>query len=166
MGPDTLQPFVECAHRFGKGLFVLCRTSNPGAGWLQDKMTGNRLVSDRLADLIAAMGAKASSTSRLNAVGAVVGATVPHEGRRLRQLLPRSIILAPGLGAQGGDAAAIHSLRGHTPGDLLIPVSRGLTQVTDRGMSAEDYRQLIVGRIDGFKAAVAYDYPGHRAIPA
>ena len=124
MGPDTLEPFVECANRFGKGLFVLCRTSNPGAGWLQDKMTGNRLVSDRLADLIAAMGINTSNPSRLNAVGAVVGATVPHEGRRLRQLLPRSIILAPGLGAQGGDAAAIHSLRGSTPGDLLIPVSR------------------------------------------
>ena len=166
MGPDTLEPFVECANRFGKGLFVLCRTSNPGAGWLQDKMTGNRLVSDRLADLIAAMGANADGASRLNAVGAVVGATVPHEGRRLRQLLPRSIILAPGLGAQGGDAAAIHSLRGNTPGDLLIPVSRGLTLVRDRSISAEDYRQLIIGRIDDFKAAVAYDYFGNRAIPA
>jgi orotidine-5'-phosphate decarboxylase len=166
MGPDTLEPFVECATRFGKGLFVLCRTSNPGAGWLQDKLTGNRLVSDRLADLIAAMGANANSDLRLNAVGAVVGATVPHEGRRLRQLLPRSIILAPGLGAQGGDAAAIHSLRGSTPGDLLIPVSRGLTLVRDRSISAEDYRQLIIGRIDDFKAAVAYDYLGNRAIPA
>src|SRR5436190_17491384 len=148
MGPDTLEPFVECANRFGKGLFVLCRTSNPGAGWLQDKMTGNRLVSDRLADLIAAMGVNANSDSPLNAVGAVVGATVPQEGRRLRQLLPRSIILAPGLGAQGGDAAAIHSLRGNSQGDLLIPVSRGLTLVKDRGISAQDYRQLIIDRID------------------
>jgi orotidine-5'-phosphate decarboxylase len=163
MGPDTLEPFVECANRFGKGLFVLCRTSNPGAGWLQDKMTGNRLISDRLADLIAGMGA---SGGRLNAVGAVVGATVPHEGRRLRQLLPRSIILAPGLGAQGGDAAAIHPLRGNIPGDLLIPVSRGLTRVKDRTISPEDFRQLVVGRISGFKAAVAYDYPGSRAISA
>ena len=166
MGPDTLEPFVECANCFGKGLFVLCRTSNPGAGWLQDKMTGNRLVSDRLADLIAAMGSSADGASRLNAVGAVVGATVPHEGRRLRQLLPRSIILAPGLGAQGGDAAAIHALRGNTPGDLLIPVSRGLTLVRDRSITAEEYRQLITGRIDDFKAAVAYDYFGNRAIPA
>ncbi len=166
MGPDTLEPFVECAHRFGKGLFVLCRTSNPGAGWLQDKMTGNRLVSDRVADLIAALGVNAGDPSRLNAVGAVVGATVPHEGRRLRQLLPRSIILAPGLGAQGGDAVAIHSLRGNMPGDLLIPVSRGLTLVRDRAMSAEDYRALVIGRIDGFKTAIAYDYPENRAIPA
>jgi orotidine-5'-phosphate decarboxylase len=166
MGPDTLEPFVECANRFGKGLFVLCRTSNPGAGWLQDKMTGNRLVSDRLADLIAAMGVNANSDSRLNAVGAVVGATVPHEGRRLRQLLPRSIILAPGLGAQGGDAAAIHSLRGDTSGDLLIPVSRGLTLVRDRGISVEGYRKLIIDRIADFKTAIAYDYPGNRAIRA
>ena len=166
MGPDTLEPFVECANRFGKGLFVLCRTSNPGAGWLQDKMTGNRLVSDRLADLIAAIGANPNGSSRLNAIGAVVGATVRHEGRRLRQLLPRSIILAPGLGAQGGDAAAIHSLRGNIAGDLLIPVSRGLTLVRDREISAEHYRQLIIDRIADFKKAVAYDYPGDRAIPA
>jgi orotidine-5'-phosphate decarboxylase len=57
-------------------------------------------------------------------------------------------------------------LRGDTPGDLLIPVSRGLTLVRDRGISAEDYRQLIIGRIDDFKAAVAYDYFGNRAVPA
>jgi orotidine-5'-phosphate decarboxylase len=166
MGPDTLEPFVECAYRFGKGLFVLCRTSNPGAGWLQDKMTGNRIISDRLADLIAGLGGTAGDTSGLNAVGAVVGATVPHEGRRLRQLLPRSIILAPGLGAQGGDPAAIHSLRGNIPGDLLIPVSRGLTRVEDRRISAEDYRQIVIDRISGFKSAVAYDYPRSQAIPA
>jgi orotidine-5'-phosphate decarboxylase len=166
MGPDTLEPFVRCADRFGKGLFVLCRTSNPGAGWLQDKMTGNRLVSDRLADLIAGIGARGAGPSRLNAVGAVVGATVPHEGRRLRQLLPRSIILAPGLGAQGGDPAAIHSLRGNIPGDLLIPVSRGLTRVEDRKILPEDYRQLIADRISGFRAAVGYDYLSSRAIPA
>jgi orotidine-5'-phosphate decarboxylase len=166
MGPDTLEPFVECANRFGKGLFVLCRTSNPGAGWLQDKMTGNRLISDRLADLIAGMGTSTYGSSRLNTVGAVVGATVPHEGKRLRQLLPHSIILAPGLGAQGGDPTAIHSLRGNIPGDLLIPVSRGLTRVEDRRISAEDYRQLLVSRISGFKTAVAYDYLGPRAISA
>jgi orotidine-5'-phosphate decarboxylase len=164
MGPDTLEPFVECANRFDKGLFVLCRTSNPGASWLQDKMTGNRIICDRLADLIAGMGAIASGPSRLNPVGAVVGATVPHEGRRLRRLLPRSMILAPGLGAQGADPMAIHSLRGNIPGDLLIPVSRGLTRVEDRQISPEDFRQLILDRISGFKAAVAYDY--RLAVPA
>ena len=164
MGPDTLEPFVECATRFSKGLFILCRTSNPGAGWLQDKMTGNRLVSDRVADLIGSLAGRPDPSSRLRPIGAVVGATAPHEGRRLRQLLPHSIILAPGLGAQGGDPAAIHSLRGDIPGDLLIPVSRGLTRIEDRSISADDYRQLIIDRIAGFKMAVAYDdRDGNRA---
>jgi len=57
-------------------------------------------------------------------------------------------------------------LRGDTPGDLLIPVSRGLTLVRDRGISVEGYRKLIIDRIADFKAAIAYDYPGNRAIPA
>jgi orotidine-5'-phosphate decarboxylase len=166
MGPDTLEPFAECAYRFGKGLFVLCRTSNPGAGWLQDKIAGNRLVSDRLADLIAGFARPLEPFSQLSPIGAVVGATAPHEGRRLRQLLPRSIILAPGLGAQGGDPAAIHSLRGDTPGDLLIPISRGLSRVEDRGISANDYRQLVIDRIESLKAAVAYGYRREQPAPA
>jgi orotidine-5'-phosphate decarboxylase len=161
MGPDTLDPFVECANRFGKGLFVLCRTSNPGAGWLQDKMAGNRLISDRVADLIGALAV--ADASSLSPFGAVIGATVPHEGRRLRHLLPRSIILAPGLGAQGGDAASIHSLRGTRPGDLLVPVSRGLTRVEDRDVPLELYRAMIVERVEQFKAAIAYDYSESQA---
>lgn len=162
MGPDTLEPFVDCATRFGKGLFVLCRTSNPGASWLQDRMAGNRLISDRVAELIGGYGKADPSSSPLGVVGAVIGATVPNEGRRLRQLLPRTIILAPGLGAQGGDPAAIHSLRGNIAGDLLVPVSRGLSRVEDRGISPDDYRELMLGRIKGFKAAIAYDYAGAR----
>lgn len=154
MGPDTLEPFVSCAREHGKGLFVLCRTSNPGAGWLQDKVAGNRQISDRVADLIAELGRQADESDGLTPVGAVVGATVPHEGRRLRMLLPRSIILAPGLGAQGGDAASIHSLRGSRRGDLLVPVSRGLTSVTDRSLSPDAYRNLVQGRIASFKAAL------------
>jgi len=162
MGPDTLDPFVACADRYGKGLFVLCRTSNPGAGWLQDRMTGNRLISDRLADLIG--GLVPGDLRCLSPIGAVIGATVPNEGRRLRHLLPRSIILAPGLGAQGGDVAAIHSLRGRLPGDLLVPVSRGLSRVEDRAVSADEYRIMIAERIAGFKAALAYDYSGRQAV--
>ena len=153
MGPDTLEPFADCARRHGKGLFVLCRTSNPGAGWLQDRMIGNRLISDRVADLIGGLGA--AEGDGLDPIGAVIGATVPQEGRRLRALMPRAIILAPGLGAQGGDAGAIHALRGTRQGDLLVPVSRGLMRVEDRGISPEDYRALILDRIAAFKAAIA-----------
>lgn len=156
MGPDTLAPFVDCAVRHGKGLFVLCRTSNPGAGWIQDKMAGNRAISDRVADLIG--GFAPPGADGLSPVGAVIGATVPNEGRRLRQLLPRSIILAPGLGAQGGDPAAINSLRGSRPGDLLVPVSRGLTRVEDRTLSQDAYGNLILERMQQFEDVLTYDY--------
>ena len=114
-------------------------------------MAGNRLVSDRVADLIGGLGRDDGDPDGLNPIGAVIGATVPHEGRRLRTLLPRSIILAPGLGAQGGDAASIHSLRGTRRGDLLVPVSRGLTRIDDRSLTAGDYRELIWRRIAEFK---------------
>ncbi|MBB4007665.1 orotidine-5'-phosphate decarboxylase [Allorhizobium taibaishanense] len=154
MGPDTLTPFVEAASTYGKGLFVLCRTSNPGAGWLQDKMTGNQLISDRLAGLIG--GFASGKAGELGPIGAVIGATVPEEGRRLRQFMPHSIILAPGLGAQGGDPRAIHALRGALPGDLLVPVSRGLTKVEDRQIGLDDYAELIVGRLNGFKQAISH----------
>ncbi|MFT3810864.1 MAG: hypothetical protein QM698_13170 [Micropepsaceae bacterium] len=93
----------------------------------------------------------------------MIGATVPAEGRRLRQLLPRSIILAPGLGAQGGDAASLGALRGVRPGDLLVPVSRGLTRVDDRTIGPDAYRALIIDRIASFQAAIACDYAANRA---
>ncbi|WP_453947323.1 orotidine-5'-phosphate decarboxylase [Bradyrhizobium sp. USDA 372] len=155
MGPDTLEPFLDCVRRYGKGLFVLCRTSNPGAGWLQDRMTGNRFVSDRLADLIATVGKDCNQGARLNPVGAVIGATVPQEGKRLRSLLPNAIILAPGLGPQGGDVTALNALRGSHPGDLLVPVSRGLLRVDDRSIALDEYEQLIKERLELFKAVIA-----------
>jgi len=155
MGPDTLEPFVDCVRRFGKGLFVLCRTSNPGAAWLQDRMTGNRFISDRLADLIATLGNDCAQDRHLSPIGAVIGATVAHEARRLRGLLPNSIILAPGLGPQGGDPATLCALRGRQPGDLLVPVSRGLLRVEDRAMSRDEYGLCIKERLAHFKAILA-----------
>jgi orotidine-5'-phosphate decarboxylase len=155
MGPDTLEPFVDCVRRYGKGLFVLCRTSNPGAGWLQDRMTGNRFISDRLADLVVTIGRDCQHGGHLNPIGAVIGATVAQEARRLRGLLPNSIILAPGLGPQGGDPVTLNALRGGQPGDLLVPVSRGLLRVEDRTISLDEYGLRIKERLEQLKAIIA-----------
>jgi orotidine-5'-phosphate decarboxylase len=71
-------------------------------------------------------------------------------------LMPHTIILAPGLGAQGGDASSINALRGKQLGDLLVPVSRGLASVVNREISPTDYRELILNRITVFKDAIAH----------
>ncbi|WP_221166722.1 hypothetical protein [Rhizobium sp. NZLR5] len=117
-------------------------------------MTGNRPISDHVADLIGEIGR--GENNGLNPIGAVIGATVPHEGRRLRMLLPHTIILAPALGAQGGDARSINALRGKELGDLLVPVSRGLASVVDREISPLAYRELILERLAGFQDAIVH----------
>jgi len=107
LGLDTLKPFVETARDFGKGLFVLVRTSNPGSADLQDvKLADGRTWSEMLADSLRpiAAGEGLVGPSGFSSIGAVVGATQPHTMRSLRQRLPQSIFLLPGYGTQGATA--------------------------------------------------------------
>ena len=153
LGPETLEPFVQRARDYGKGLFVLVKTSNPGSGWLQDQHVGEVRVSERIADLVAGWAEQSLGNSGVGAVGAAVGATYPAQGQALRALLPRSVFLAPGLGQQGGDPAAIAALA--TPsGPVLISASRGIAAVEDRAIALDQYRALVRERIAGFRAEI------------
>ena len=107
LGLDTLEPFVKVARTFGKGLFVLVRTSNPGSAELQDvRLEDGRTWSQMLADRLAVLadGPGLVGASGFSAIGAVVGATQPQVMQDLRRRLPRSIFLLPGYGAQGATA--------------------------------------------------------------
>jgi orotidine-5'-phosphate decarboxylase len=81
----------------------------------------------------------------------VVGATHPEQARRLRALMPRSTLLAPGLGPQGGDASALASLTTKT-GPVLVSASRGIAGVEDRDIPIEAYKVLVRDRIVAFAA--------------
>ncbi len=96
LGPESLTPMIDVARRFGKGLFVLVRTSNPASGEVQDP------VYERVAAMVDELGAGGVGTRGYADVGAVTGLTYPEEAPRLRALMPRAILLVPGLGAQGG----------------------------------------------------------------
>ncbi|MBA2349882.1 MAG: orotidine-5'-phosphate decarboxylase, partial [Solirubrobacterales bacterium] len=100
MGADTVEALLAVARPEGRGLFVLVRTSNPGAADLEDLPTGPDGVPvwARAAELVAGLGGADS----LSDVGAVVGATAPEHVSRLRELMPRTPFLLPGVGAQGG----------------------------------------------------------------
>ena len=154
LGPETLEPFVDCARKYGKGLFVLVKTSNPGAGWLQDKKIDGARVSDRVAECVAAWAEETKGSSGLSSIGAVVGATMAEDGQRLRKIMPDSLFLAPGLGAQGGKAEDINILKRPDGSGVLVPVSRGIARFDDLGLSTDAYAVLIRERIAGFKAAL------------
>ena len=154
LGPETLEPFVDCARKNGKGLFVLVKTSNPGSGWLQDKIIDGSPVSDRVAACVAQWATETRGSSGLSAIGAVVGATMPEDGMRLRNIMPDSLFLAPGLGAQGGNPDDIAKLRRKDGSGVLVPVSRGVTKFTDLSLTTDAYASLIRERIKGFKAVL------------
>jgi orotidine-5'-phosphate decarboxylase len=152
LGPGTLEPFISRTKDFGKGLFVLVKTSNPDSGWLQDQRLEKGSVSELVAELVACWADATIGSSGVGAVGAVVGATYPEDARRLRKLMPRSTFLAPGLGSQGGDASALSSLTTKT-GPVLVSASRGIASVEDRDMPIETYQALVRDRIVAFAAA-------------
>ncbi|MBX7138529.1 MAG: orotidine-5'-phosphate decarboxylase [Oligoflexia bacterium] len=127
LGFDTVEPFLtECIAQ-DKGIFVLVKTSNPGSADLQNRAGSDKqTISHRIAAWISANAGRLLGSSGFSALGAVVGATYPNEARELRKLMPRSLFLIPGFGAQGAAAGdAVSGFAGQS-GAGLINVSRGL----------------------------------------
>ena len=105
LGSDGIIPFRDRAKKFGKGFFVLLKTSNPSGIELQDLLADGEPVHLHLAKLVRAWGEDLVGESGYSAVGAVVGATYPETLTRLRQLMPETPFLVPGYGAQGAKAS-------------------------------------------------------------
>jgi orotidine-5'-phosphate decarboxylase len=127
LGTDSLTPFIETARERGGGLFVLVRTSNPGAADLQDlELAGGGTVSDRLAAMVAELGAAGTGSAGLSDVGAVVGATAPERMQALRELMPAAVFLLPGVGAQGGQVEQLSAAFAPGLAGGLIAASRGI----------------------------------------
>jgi len=105
MGLDTLEPFIATAQANAKGVAVLVRTSNPGAGDVQDLQVGGAPVWRRVAEMLSPLQARLQGASGWSGLMAVAGATYPEEARTLREALPHALFLVPGYGAQGASAA-------------------------------------------------------------
>ena len=133
LGSDSLAPFLSAARDRSSALFVLVRTSNPGAGDVQEqRLADGRLVSERLAEMVAELGSGGVGRAGLSDVGAVVGATAPKRLEALRAAMPQTVFLLPGVGAQGGyvqDLAAAFA-PGRAGG--LVSASRGIVAAHER----------------------------------
>jgi orotidine-5'-phosphate decarboxylase len=103
LGSDALAPFVARVHD-GRGLFVLVKTSNPSSGEFQDRAAPDRPLWELVAERVHGWGSDFIGAHDLTPVGAVVGATYPDHARCARALMPNSVILVPGYGAQGASA--------------------------------------------------------------
>lgn len=109
LGYDGVKPFIDVCKKMNKGIFVLVKTSNPSSSDLQSRVTVEEKISisDLMGQFVESWGADEIGESGYSSVGAVVGATYPQEAARLRVLMPQSIFLVPGFGAQGGSAADV-----------------------------------------------------------
>jgi orotidine-5'-phosphate decarboxylase len=132
LGRDALEPLINAARAQSAGAFVLVRTSNPGAADILDLelATGERLW-ERLAALVSSLGV--AGPSGLADVGAVTGATEPQHLARLRELMPITPFLLPGIGAQGGDVAALAPAFAPGRAAGLITASRSIANAHQTG---------------------------------
>ena len=142
MGEDAASPALEEARKLGRGggAFVLVATSNPSAEAIQN--ASEPPLYETVARLVQNLGRP--GPSGYADAGAVVGATRPALGRRVRQLLPRALFLSPGYGAQSGDAAGVRALLDERGAGVLVNSSRGIIRAfegapgTDHKSAARD----------------------------
>ncbi len=121
MGFDSVQPYLAYAN---KGAFLLCRTSNPGGSDLQSQTLASVAGQPRLFEHIASLAHGPWNTN--GQLGLVVGATYPQELERVRQLAPKLPLLIPGVGAQGGDAAATVRAAWRPDAPIVVSSSRAV----------------------------------------
>jgi orotidine-5'-phosphate decarboxylase len=150
LGRDSLEPFLALAEREMKGVCVLVRTSNPGARDLQDLKLNDRTLWENVAAMIAGDSTRLRGDSGWSGLMVVAGATYPEEARKLRAILPDSLFLVPGYGAQGAsaaDAAAgfVTKTKGREGG--VISSSRAVTYpaAAQAAKSMDEWRAAVSG---------------------
>jgi len=126
LGRDAVEPFLKEAVADGRGVFVLVRTSNPGARQFQDLECAGRPLFRHVADAVADWSRASMAVCGFGSVGAVVGATYPEELAELRRACPEVLFLIPGFGVQGGSAAAIGAAFREDGLGAIVNSSRGI----------------------------------------
>jgi orotidine-5'-phosphate decarboxylase len=139
LGRDSVEPFLAACRRQGAGIFVLVKTSTSGSADVQDLvLSDGRTVWMQVAELIDDWGEELVGRTGLSSVGAVVGATFPREVGEARRLMPRSILLLPGVGEQGASPADVARAFTSGPASALVAASRSVIYAYRAG--TDDWR--------------------------
>ena len=125
LGSDGVNPFVDVCKKYDKGLFILVKTSNPSSGEFQDRLIDGRPLYEWVGEQVAKWGEDCVDGAYSN-IGAVVGATYPEMGKTLRRIMPKSFILVPGYGAQGGKGKDLVHFFNEDGLGAIVNSSRGI----------------------------------------
>lgn len=125
LGTDGIKPFIDVCKEEKKGLFILVKTSNPSSGEFQDRLVDGKPLYELVGEKVAAWGAEHMG-SDYSYIGAVVGATYPEVGKAMRKLMPKTFILVPGYGAQGGRGADLAHYFNKDRLGAIVNSSRGI----------------------------------------
>ena len=124
-GTDGIDPFIKVCQQEKKGIFILVKTSNPSSGEFQDRLIDGRPLYEHVGEKVNAW-AQSCMGDDYSYVGAVVGATYPQMGKTLRKIMPKSFILVPGYGAQGGKAEDLVHFFNEDGLGAIVNSSRGI----------------------------------------
>ena len=125
LGSDGVNPFIDVCKEEKKGLFILVKTSNPSSGEFQDQMIDGRPLYELVGEKVAQWGEDCMG-DEYSCIGAVVGATYPEMGNVLRKVMPKSYILVPGYGAQGGKGKDLVHFFNEDGLGAIVNSSRGI----------------------------------------
>lgn len=126
LGYDSIEPYMKDCKDYSKGLFVLVKTSNPNSGQLQDLLVGQEYLYEKVGGLVSTWGEDLIGEYGYSLIGAVVGATHPDQGKRLRELMPHTFFLVPGYGAQGASAMDLKGCFDKNGLGAIVNSSRGI----------------------------------------
>ena len=126
LGSDGVKPFIDVCKEEKKGIFILVKTSNPSSGEFQDRLIDGKPLYEWVVRKVDEWGADCMGSNGYSYVGAVVGATYPEMGKILRDIMPKSYILVPGYGAQGGKGADLVHFFNKDGLGAIVNSSRGI----------------------------------------
>lgn len=126
LGSDGIRPFIEVCKEENRGIFILVKTSNPSSGEFQDRACGSRPLYEIVGEQVARWADELMGSGAYSEIGAVVGATYPKMGETLRAVMPKSYILVPGYGAQGGKAEDLKCFFNEDGLGAIVNSSRGI----------------------------------------
>ena len=125
LGSDGVNPFIDVCKEEKKGLFILVKTSNPSSGEFQDQLIDGKPLYELVGERVAQWG-ESCMGEEYSYIGAVVGATYPEMGKALRKIMPKSYILVPGYGAQGGKGKDLVHFFNEDGLGAIVNSSRGI----------------------------------------